>query len=190
VRNRLNTVHFAPSRSMGSVLADLRGLAFTSALRRLAVTLALVSAGTMTFGAMNGCDNEGEGERCTFFPGGDAAVNGTSECSAGLICTTTVYYTNPNTVTSLSGNGALGVCCPPAGTASTAPACQMSNGGSTTIGPPTGDGSFDAGPEAGDAAPRDARTDAPKDGSAAHDGASDATLDGASDATKDATTGG
>jgi hypothetical protein len=153
-------------------------------LRRLAVTLALAAAGTMTFGAMGGCDNEGEGERCTFFMGGDAAVNGTSECSAGLICTT-AYFSNPNIVTGSPGNGSLGVCCPPAGTASTAAACQKSNGGSTTIGPPTGDGSFDAGPEAGDAlAPNDAHGDATLDASTR-----DATQDSA-DATKDATTGG
>jgi hypothetical protein len=144
-----------------------------TAFRRLAVatavTLVLASAGTM-----GGCDNEGEGERCTYFPGGDAGENGTSECSSGLVCKATDYYATTS-MTTTPGVGALGVCCPPAGVATTAVACMPAVGGSTTGGRPTGDGSFDAGgdgasTDAGDATTRDATS-------------LDATL-------KDATTGG
>jgi hypothetical protein len=147
------------------------------------------------------CSNQGEGERCTLFNGGDAGENGTSECSAGLVCTVTAYYT-PNVST--TGVGTLGVCCPPSGTASTAPACNQTTGGSTTGGPPAGDGGFDGATDssvdgkardaAGDGhASKDAHEskDAPpsSDGSHAadaHGDAAPATKDAANDAVKDA----
>ena len=105
-----------------------------------------------------GCADQGEGERCTFFKGGDAGENGTSECAAGLLCTVTSYY---STDMVSMGVGTLGVCCPPSGTAATDPACQPTVGGSTTAPPPTGDGGFDA---------------ATKDGEAAKDGSHDSTV--------------
>jgi hypothetical protein len=133
-------------------------LAAKTVLRR-ASTLALVLLGSMPIFAESGCADQGEGERCTFFKGGDAGENGSNECSAGLVCTVTSYYSADNTT---AGVGTLGVCCPPSGTASTAAACQPTVGGSTTGGAPTGDGGFDGSLDTG--AP-DAKADAAPDAS-------------------------
>lgn len=139
-----------------------------SASRRIGV-LAAVLAFASIVGA-GGCADQAEGERCTYFMGGDAGENGTSECAAGLICKPTSYYgtSNPTTV----GVGTFGVCCPPSGTSS-APACTPPVGGSTTGGRTTGDGSFDAGV---DATKADAtKGDAAKSDATKSDAASDAT---------------
>jgi hypothetical protein len=131
----------------------------------------LIGAAQLT--AVGGCNNEGEGERCTFFNGGDAGENGTDECSVGLVCTANDYYMANSTV--LTGAGMLGVCCPPPGTPSTAAACSPNLGGSMMGGRPAGDGSFDAGHDSGKAGDggKDASThDATAgDASHSHDGA-------------------
>ena len=103
------------------------------------VTSALFVAAALPVLAAGGCADEGQGERCTLFAGGDAGENGTSECAAGLVCAPQTIYTTP-----LPGDGKLGVCCPPPGTPATDPACVPTPGGSTNGGPPVGDGSFDA----------------------------------------------
>ena len=120
-------------------------------IRRATIGVVLAAA-TAALGS-GGCADQGEGERCTFFKGGDAGENGTSECAAGLLCTVTSYYSTDMVST---GVGTLGVCCPPSGTAATDPACQPTVGGSTTAPPPTGDGGFDGSVRDGEA---------PKDGS-------------------------
>ena len=159
-----------------------------------------------------GCSDEGEGERCTYFANsGDAGVNGTNECSSGLVCQSAgsafVTPTCGNGTASGACIGTLGVCCPPPGVAATASACIITSSGSTMAGPPASDGSVpgdagtdghaaDSGPEAGhvDGA-ADGHLDATSDGTvtseagdASNDGATEAT-DGASDAPKDATGG-
>jgi hypothetical protein len=152
-------------------------------LRRLAVTLALASAGATTLGSMNGCSNQGEGERCTLFSmSDDAGANGTSECQSGLVCQGAPQAFTATTGT-LPGPGTLGVCCPPLGTTSTVAACQPAMGGSTNGGQPSGDGSFDGGP---DATTGDATTDAPVSKDAAKDALKDAAKDSTADSTVDA----
>ena len=175
-----------------------------SALRPLALLLAL--AGLTPLVTMTGCSDQGEGERCTYFSANDAGVNGSSECAAGLVCRppSTVYFS----ATSLPGPGSLGVCCPPAGNASSAAACNATSGGSTTVGPATGDGSFDvitsdAGVDAATAdatlsdaalsdAPLSEASSTPDTGTAdsTSEAASDAGVDSPSDAPQDVTTGG
>ncbi len=145
---------------------------------RVWVSLLAVSAGALFLGAgAGGCADQQEGERCTFFQGGDAGENGTSECASGLACTVTNYYTTDMATT---GVGTLGVCCPPSGTPSNVPACMPTLGGSTTGGQPTGDGGYDGTlPEA------DTKHDATSDSEAS---TSDAKREGSTaspDATKD-----
>ncbi len=152
-----------------------------STLRSFSVTaaFALVAMIASIPMGMAGCADQGEGERCTYFPGGDAGENGTSDCSSGLICMPAGTYFNSIPAASLmSGVGTLGVCCPPAGTASNAAACNPMNAGSANAGPPLGDGGFDGTLETGtDAhAAHDGTTDAPHEAKAAADGkAADAT---------------
>jgi hypothetical protein len=146
-------------------------------LKRLSISVAvaiLALVASMPLG-MAGCNNQGEGERCTFFKGGDAGENGTDECSSGLVCVPTSYYTSITATT--GGVGELGVCCPPAGTPATSAACMAMVGGSTMAGPPIGDGGFDG--DTGAGATKDAGHDAPRDtGEAApHDAGHDATHD-------------
>jgi hypothetical protein len=117
-----------------------------------------------------GCADQQEGERCTFFNGGDAGENGTSECASGLLCVVTSYYATDMATT---GAGTLGVCCPPSGTPATTAACQPTVGGSTTGGPPAGDGGFDG------------SLDGASKGEAGH-----TSTDGSIGTTKDATVGG
>ena len=183
----------------------LRGLPITGTWSMLVrVARAALLATPLLFAT--DCSNQGEGERCTLFGGGDAAVNGTSECSSGLVCTATGYFT---TSVSMPGVGTLGVCCPPSGTPSTAAACNHTTGGSTTGGPPVGDGGFDALVDgAVDAKARDAAADGHKAGDAhaskdahpsseashavdAHgEGSASAAKDAATDAPKDTGKGG
>ena len=170
---------------------------FVSIPWRKASTLLLLLVGSMPLFASNGCADQGEGERCTFFKGGDAGENGSNECSAGLVCTVTSYYSADNTT---AGVGTLGVCCPPSGTASSAAACQPTVGGSTTGGMAVGDGGFDGALEAATPDARassdgsieagsDARSDATTDATS-HDSATDvASHDSATDVTSDAKTG-
>jgi len=158
-----------------------------TAFRRLAV-VALASLAFASASTMSGCNNEGEGERCTFFMGGDAGENGTDECSSGLVCRVTDYYA---TTTTTTGTGTLGVCCPPIGVASSALACMPAVGGSTTGAPPTGDGGFDGGADTGaDAKPaKDATTGT--DANAASDATTGSDAKGAKDGTvADSTLGG
>lgn len=159
-----------------------------------ALTRVLVVACAVTFLGMGGCAGQGEGERCTFFGGGDAGENGTDECASGLLCVVTSYYA---TTTATPGVGTLGVCCPPSGSVATAAACQPTVGGSTTGGKPTGDGGYDGPlPDTGtDAHAHDATTsDAAKSDAAKSDaGKSDApssTSDGSAEASSDAKHGG
>jgi hypothetical protein len=145
--------------------------------------LVLACIGGALLTSMSGCADEGEGERCTYFPGGDAGTNGSTECAAGLLCTPNNYYTP---ATTLTGVGTLGLCCPPPGTAASVTACEPQYSGSSTAGPPAGDGGFDG--QVNDAK-ADVRTDAKKDGP--EDAKKDASMEaGASmDATtKDGTT--
>jgi hypothetical protein len=197
VRDRVKTVVTRPA---------VVGVASRARLVGLAVLLA------MPFGAAAGCADQGEGERCTYFSGGDAGENGSNECAAGLTCKLAASY---STSVSTGGAGTVGVCCPSSGTASTSPACNQTTGGSTTGGPPSGDGSFDASPDSQPDAGADAHldtstSDAPtsSDGhpssegggqgdalaeasaDAAHDALPDATLDAAGDAPKDVGQGG
>ncbi len=162
----------------------LRGLSITSAIALLALVASLPLG-------MTGCNNEGEGERCTLFSNsGDAGENGTDECSAGLLCVSAAGA-YPGEVAATTGVGKLGICCPPSGTPSTAAACMAMVGGSTLGGPPVGDGGYDA----------DSAVDAHKapDGSAdakhtadahASDAASKDAGHASHDAGHDATTGG
>jgi len=154
-------------------------------LRLLSITAAvalLALVASMPVG-MAGCANQGEGDRCTLFGGADAGENGTSECSAGLLCVSAAMA-YPNTGPMTPGAGTLGICCPPSGAPATG-ACVTNPGGSMTAGPPIGDGGSDGDTGAnadgsrdsakdGPHAPPDARTDAESrdathDGTAAHD---------------------
>jgi len=165
----------------------LRGLSIAAA----AALLALVA--TMPLG-MTGCADQGEGQRCTFFMGGDAGENGTSECASGLLC---VPYSDYFTAATTAA-GTLGVCCPPSGTMASVAVCQAMVGGSMTGGRPVGDGGFDAtkadgasvdGAPTGDAHHTDAHaSDAHDDGNGAdaRPDTAPATGDAAHDVTVDA----
>jgi len=158
-------------------------------LRRLPITASaaiLALAGSLPLLAMSGCADQGEGERCTRFPAGDAGTNGSSECASGLICTAP----NANVVTlTTPGVGNVGVCCPPSGTPSSAAACTQTTSGSTTGGPPAGDGGFDGATTDAAADGRSTDAGATGDAATAPDASKDGGKDAAPDATTDATTG-
>ncbi len=169
VRHRLMTVLRGPSTTGATSMLKRVGGAALLAMPLLFVT---------------DCSNQGEGDRCTLFGGGDAGVNGTSECSSGLVCTATGYFT---TAVSTPGVGTLGVCCPPSGTPSTAAACNHTTGGSTTGGPPVGDGSLDALVDSSvDAVARDAAGDghAPGDAHGSKDAPTSSDAHSSSDASR------
>jgi hypothetical protein len=173
------------------------------------LALAATTSMVVMAAALAGCADQGEGERCTYFSGGgDASINGSSECASGLVCFPPKNSTSIPPFTSQAA-GTLGICCPPAGATVTSPLCvaQVSGPGRMSFdgGFDTGtDAPADAGKDVGTDAPLDARprdasrdggdatvTDAGKD--AAKDGAKEAAQDAARDAVsapKDATPGG
>ncbi len=114
-----------------------------------------------------GCLGQGEGERCTYFPGSDPSVNGTDECQNGLVCYPSQTF--PSTT------GDYDRCCPPVLSQSTVPACQTSTGCPT------------CGQDASTDASQDGKADAPMD--ARHDG-KDSAADGKADGKKDTGGGG
>jgi hypothetical protein len=99
---------------------------------RSAICIAVVAlAGIVAAGS--GCSNQGEGERCEFFPGepgsinGSTPTNGSQDCQDGLVCMSPV---NPEAV------GNYDVCCPMDLSTATAEACKSGNvpGGNPTAG--------------------------------------------------------
>ncbi len=168
-----------------------------------AVTSLLAVLGVCLVATVGACADQGEGERCTAFGSADAGSNGSTECAAGLTCRATNYY--PSVTDYPGSSGALGVCCPPLGTTSSSAACNPTVSGSTSVGPPVGDGSFEGSAidGGGDAPPPDATTmeattvDAPAESSPSVDasteaatGVPDAASDAGVDSSVDGTTAG
>ncbi len=174
---------------------------------RSAICIAVVGlAGMVAAGA--GCSNQGEGERCTFFPNGSESINGstptngTQDCQDGLVCE---QGTNFPTAT-----GTYDRCCPPDQANATVQACMTGSvvGGDQNAGRDASfeDSAADAAPDAkdedakkADAKSEDAKTEdveskdaaseaEPADaanGDAGNDGSAESSADASADSSPD-----
>jgi hypothetical protein len=136
------------------------------------VCVVLVALSGLAVGG-SGCSAQGEGDRCTAFPGADPSINGNDECQDGLVCTpafNTMDYPYDR-------------CCPPVLSQATVPACEPSgalDGGNPTSGRDSSfDGTVDAKDSTSDIKTSDTKSDASKDG------ASDASPDSSPDSPSD-----
>jgi hypothetical protein len=149
------------------------------------ITVAVALMGFSIAGS--GCSAQGEGDRCTYFPGNqvDAGINGTDECQDGLVCWSGTAF--PNTY------GTYDRCCPPNLANATVVQCETGGGIDGSIPTAGADASFDVSTETSttDAKSAESSTDAKSEAESSTDAHSDAksssdVQDAPSEAPKDA----